>query len=139
MAARQIQTTSVPKSRYADYLGKAKAFQGVMLMCLEDREWDCVLLLGVHAAIRATDALLVFHAGRRSISQAHQDVVTLLLQSLPDREDVRQNANRLSQLLNEKHAVEYEPRRFTEKEALEFSKKVARYLDWALKQLPNPP
>lgn len=139
MVARKIQTAFVPKAHYADYLGKARQFQGVMLMSLEDQEWDSVLLLGVHAAISATDALLVFHAGRRSISQAHRDAVTLLLQSLPDREDVRQNANRLSLLLNEKHAVEYEPRRFTEKEALEFSKKVERYFDWVLKQLPTPP
>lgn len=138
MAAKKIQTTNVPKTHYSSYLGKARQFLGVMLTSLEDREWDSVLLLGVHAVISATDALLIFHAGRRSISQSHQDVVSLLVQSLPDREDVRQNANRLSQLLNQKHVVEYEPRRFTEKEALEFSKKVERYVEWVLKQLPVP-
>ena len=137
MAAKKIQTTHVPKVHYADYLGKARQFHGVMLTSLEDSDWDSVLLPGVHAVISLTDALLIFHAGRRSISQSHQDVVSLLVQSLPDKEDVRQNANRLSQLLNEKHSVEYEPRRFTEKEALEFSKKVDRYFEWVLKQLPN--
>lgn len=138
MVAKKIQTANVPKTHYSEYLGKGRQFHGVMLASLEDREWDSVLLLGVHAAISATDALLVFHAGRRSISQDHQDVVPLLVQSLPDRQDVRQNANRLSQLLNEKHSVEYEPKRFTEKEALEFAKKVERYLEWAVKQLPTP-
>lgn len=108
-----------------------------MMICLQDHEWDTVLLLGVHAAICITDALLIFHVGKRSISKSHQDTMYLLIQSLPDKEDVRQNSNRLSQILNEKHSIEYESRRFTEKEARDFVKKVERYFVWVEQQLPK--
>lgn len=137
MVAKKIKTTSVSKENYSNYLGKAKQFYSTMMMSLADREWDTVLLLGVHAAISITDALLVFHVGKRSISKAHQDAVSLLIQSFPNKDGIRQNANRLSQILNEKHKIEYEPRRFTEKEAYHFAKSVERYLNWSLEQLPK--
>lgn len=137
MAAKEIQTTAIPRKEYVEYLGKAKEFGTTMTMALQDKEWDTVLLLGVHASLSVTDALLVFHVGKRSSSKAHQDAVPLLIQSLSRQEGIHQNANRLSQILNEKHKVEYEPKRFTEREAFDFAKKVERYLDWARAQLPK--
>lgn len=134
---KNLKTTTVSRTEYLNYLGKAKQFYSTMLTCLQDHEWDTILLLGVHAAISITDALLIFQVGQRSISKAHQDVIYLLLQSLPDKEDVRQNSNRLSQILNEKHSIEYESRRFTEKEARDFVKKVERYFVWVEQQLPK--
>ncbi len=136
MSPKQIVARTVPKTHYRDYLEKAKQFYGTMMTCLQDREWDAILLLGVHAAISVTDALIVFHSEKRSTSKSHQDAVTLLIQTLPSDPDVKQNATRLSQIINEKHKVEYEPKRFSEKEALEFVKKVERYLQWAQTKLP---
>ncbi|MBI4224385.1 MAG: hypothetical protein HY609_05580 [Deltaproteobacteria bacterium] len=46
------------------------------------------------------------------------------------------NANRLSQVLNERHLVEYEPRQFTQREAFDFAQRVERFMSWIASQLP---
>ena len=133
--SRQIQTTVVPKNEYKNYWEKGNQFYNVMIMCLQDSEWDAVLLNGVHACISANDALAVFYLGKRSISKSHQDATQLLLQA-PLKEEGRKNAARLSEILNLKHQIEYEPRRFTEKDAHDFAKKVERFILWAKEKLP---
>lgn len=137
MAAKKIKTTTVSKHEYASYLKKGQEFYDVMKTALGDGDWNTVLLLGVHAAISATDALLTFHAGKRSIGKSHQDAVVLLTQALPAGEDVQKNANRLAQILNEKHLVEYEPSEFTETQAYNFAQRVERFMDWVISQLPK--
>ena len=129
------KTTMVPKSDYKSFQEKANQFFNVMNMCLNDREWDAVLLNGVHSAITINDALCVFRLGLRSTSKMHQDSVRLLIQADPTP-DGKKNANRLAEILNSKHQVEYEPRRFTENEARRFAGQVDRFKIWVEKQLP---
>lgn len=136
MTPKKIKTTQVQKSEYSDFLNKAKQFYDVMVSCLQNEEWDAVVLQGVHASISATDALLCFKVQIKSISKNHQDVTRLLKESMPSNEDVKKNADRLSQILNFKHAAEYESKRFTEREAYDFVKFVERYFQWIEKELP---
>lgn len=135
MAAKKLSTTDVPKHAYADFHGKGMQFFTVMQLCFQDKEWDAVFLNGVHAAISLTDAITVYRIGKRSASQSHQDAATLLRQAVPNT-DGQKNAVRLAEILNWKHEVEYEPRRFTQPEASGFTKAVERFSEWAQKQLP---
>src|SRR3989338_9739764 len=130
-----VKTTMVPKSDYKSFQEKANQFFNVMNMCLNDREWDAVLLNGVHSAITINDALCVFRLGLRSTSKMHQDSVRLLIQADPTS-DGKKNATRLADILNQKHEIEYEPRRFKESEARQFAEKVARFKNWAEKHIP---
>lgn len=136
MAARKLSTTEVSKNEHKNFRDKARQFFDVMQACLRDHEWDAVFLSGVHAAISMTDALTVFRSGQRSTGQSHHDVSDLLEQTWQDAKDISQQCSRLGNILNWKHAAEYEPRRLTEKEARQFAQSVERYIEWAQKQLP---
>lgn len=132
----KVNTTTVPKNAYKSFAEKADQFFNVMNICLNDREWDAVLLNGVHAAIAINDALCIFLLGLRSTSKMHQDSVRLLIQAVPTHEG-KKNAVRLAEILNIKHKVEYESRRFIENEARRFAVQVDRFKSWAEKQLPH--
>src|SRR3989338_1665236 len=132
---KTVKTTAVSKNNYKSYQEKSDQFFNVMNTCLSDREWDAVLLNGVHAAISINDALCVFRLGLRSTSKMHQDSVRLLIQADPTS-DGKKNATRLADILNQKHEIEYEPRRFKESEARQFAEKVARFKNCAEKHIP---
>lgn len=135
--ATKTPTARVSRNSYKDYLEKAKEFYSTMQICFQDREWDSVLLLGVHAAISLNDALTVFYSGVRSTSKEHRDAAMLLSQSLRDKEGVENNIRRLIDIISEKNKVEYEPKRFQENEACEFVRQVERFFIWAKKQIPR--
>lgn len=136
MVAQRLSTAKVARNEYLNYLEKALEFYSVMTICLQDKEWDSVLLLGVHSAIGLCDALTVFHGGVRSVGQDHRDAVNLLSQTLSSKEGVGQNVKRLSAIINEKNKVSYEPKRFHEKEARSFAQLVERFMEWGRKLLP---
>ncbi len=133
----KISTTRVSRNNYKDYLDKADEFYFTMQICFQDKEWDSVLLLGVHAAISLNDAITVFHGGMRSTSKEHRDAAILLSQLLSDKEGVEGNISRLIDIISEKNKIEYEPKRFQEKEAIGFVKQVERFFVWAKKQIPD--
>lgn len=134
MAAHKIQTATLPRHHYKDYRQKASEFLKVMLICLNDGQWDAAVLNGVHAAISVTDALLVFRGGVRSVSQKHDDVVILLRQNISSKELNGHDA-RLSRILNFKSLVSYQPVVMNESKARQFAKDVERYFEWASKLL----
>ncbi|MDP2600328.1 MAG: hypothetical protein Q8P84_06305 [Deltaproteobacteria bacterium] len=127
---KQVPTKNVQKSEYKDYQSKGKQFFDVMLVCLQDEEWDAVLLNGIHACISFNDAITTLYLGKRSAGKSHQDCAHLLLQALASPE-AKRNADRLIEIINLKNLVEYEPRRFTQTAAHDFSKKVERFVHWA--------
>lgn len=133
---KQIKTTAVPKREYKDYWGKSQQMLRTMRFCLEDHEWDAVVFNGVHACICASDALTVFCLGKRSTSQSHQDA-TILLKQAANSSDAEKYTSRFSEILNLKHLVEYEPRRFDGSEAFDFTKKVERFINWIQTKLPQ--
>ena len=97
---------------------------------------DIVTDFDLDASISMNDALTSFRLGKRSSSKSHQDATTLLSQVVSGQEEGKKNVARLSQILDSKNAVEYESRRFSEREARYFSQQVERFVEWAEKQLP---
>ena|SRR3990167_514490 len=131
MIAKAIATTPVPKREATGFARKAEEFFGVMNVCVEDGEWNSVVLMGVHACISMCDAICVYKKGERSKSSNHHDAIHLLEQALPAHDDVGRNIRRLQEVISKKHAVEYDPRNFSEKEARVFAEKIGRFFDWA--------
>ena len=136
MAAKKRDTVDIPKSEYKNYREKGLEFFNVMKSCLQDEDWDAVVLNGVHASISLSDALTVFRLGKRSSSQLHLDASGLLSQAVEHDSEGRRNADRLAQILNWKHGAEYEPKRATEREAHDFAKIVERFVEWVRMKLP---
>jgi HEPN domain-containing protein len=137
MTAKQISFVDVPKAEYRNFRDKGLQFFSVMKSCLQDGDWDAVLLNGVHAAISLSDAMTVFVLGRRSSGKSHLDASGLLSQAVSQESEGRRNADRLAQILNWKHDAEYEPKRASEREAYDFAKIVERFVEWVRTKLPT--
>ena len=134
MTAREINSKKVSRERHAIYWGKAMEFFEAMVDASQKKNWNAVGLAGVHCAISATDALLVKHAGVRSSSGSHQDVLGLL-QAKADDPDVSKQAKRLGEILVEKNLIEYVDKSYPEKNALALKISVERYVEWVRKIL----
>jgi len=62
----------------AAFLRKALELRDAMLQALDQGRWNAAGLLGVHAAISASDALASTHGRAHSSGQSHDDAVPLL-------------------------------------------------------------
>lgn len=134
MTPKEINSKKVSRDRYAIYWDKAMEFFESMVDAAQKRNWNAAGLAGVHCCISATDALLVKHAGVRSSSDSHQDVVGLLQAKIRDA-DVAKQAKRLGEVLAQKNLIEYIDKSYTEKDALPLKLSVERYMDWVRKIL----
>ncbi|MCK5583888.1 MAG: hypothetical protein KAI33_08860, partial [Elusimicrobiales bacterium] len=77
---------------------------------------------------------LVKHAGVRSSSDSHQDVVGLLRAKI-SAPDISKQAKRLGEILAQKNLIEYVDKSFPEKNALVLKISVERYIEWVRKLL----
>lgn len=119
------------RARAENYLRKAEAHLAAALESLAASRWDSAVLLALHAAISAADAVCVASRGVRSMSPTHMDQVKLLRQLFPGDEAARKASNQLADLLDRKNAVEYEARLFKESDAEVATKQAERVVVWA--------
>jgi len=134
MVAKKIQTKAVERSEYRTYLKKANEFDEVMLQAKEMSKWNAVGLNAVHCAISSSDAMLVFYAGIRSMSDDHLAVIDLLSNSVKFP-DVKSKCETLRKILVKKSIIEYEDRDFTQKEALKILKLTERFYTWVISKI----
>jgi len=134
MVAKKIQTKAVERSEYRTYLKKANEFYEVMLQAKEMSKWNAVGLNAVHCAISSSDAMLVFYAGIRSMSDDHLAVIDLLSNSVKFP-DVKSKCETLRKILVKKSIIEYEDRDFTQKEALKILKLTERFYTWVISKI----
>ena len=134
MVAKKIKTKAMERGEYSTYLKKATEFYDIMLQAKEMGRWNAVGLNAVHCAISSSDAMLVFYAGLRSISDDHLLVIDLLSNSvgLPE---VKSKCETLRKILAKKSIIEYENRDFTQKEALEILKLTERFYTWVVSRI----
>jgi hypothetical protein len=90
MTPKEINTKKVSRERHTIYWGKALEFFEAMVDAVQKQNWNAAGLAGVHCCISATDALLVKHAGVRSSSASHQDVLGLLQAKIRDVDTAKQ-------------------------------------------------
>jgi len=134
MSAKKIKTKAIERSRYRVYLKKATEFYEMSCKAKELGKWNAVGLNAVHCTISSSDAILVFYAGIRSISEGHLAVIDLLSNSV-SLPEVRSKCETLRKILVKKSIIEYEHRDFTQKEALEMLKLTERFYTWVISKI----
>jgi uncharacterized protein (UPF0332 family) len=108
---------SVDRSQSAEYMKRAEECLASMQRDFEERRWDSCVILAIHAAISAADALCVRTLGKRSASENHRDAIILFQGIDPRDNDLRKAAMRLGDLLKIKTDAEYGERSQSEKDA----------------------
>ena len=129
MAAKKILFKKVDRHEFQDYFTKASEFHDTMNECFERGRWNSAALEAVHCAISANDALTIWSQGIKCSSPNHEDAVTLL-QSLAGIKEVKEGANHLLRVIKKKNLVEYEGRKFAQKEAEEILLHGDRFFKW---------
>ena len=133
-----MRTRSVEKTRYGAFSDRAVEFLDAARDCLSRGHHQAAVSNAVHAAIAAVDAVTVFHAGKRSVPQRHEDAVHLLgMLGLPESE-VEPRARQLRRLLGLKTKAEYTDDLVTADEAKGSVQDAERLVAWAKKQVGRP-
>lgn len=132
---RKRKTRAVDKSEYRDFLAKAKDFASLLDLALEGGKWNSAGLQAVHAVISASDAVIVYYGGVRSVELDHREVVGLLHDILG--EAAATAGRHVSRVIAKKNLVEYEGRSISPAEAREMAEHAKRFIEWVSGMLPR--
>ncbi len=132
---KKRKTRAVDKSEFYDFLAKARDFASVMELSLEAGKWNSAGLQAVHAVISASDAVIVYYGGVRSIGLDHREVVGLLHDIIG--EAAATAGRHVSRVIAKKNLIEYERRSITQNDAIEMVEHAKRYLEWVIGILPH--
>lgn len=128
-----VPTRETSPAQAENYLRKAESHLASALEAAVAERWDTAVLLAVHAAISACDAVCVARAGVRSVSQTHMDQVRLIRQLFPKDDETEKVSGQLAALLDRKNTVEYEGRLSRTQDAQVAVKHAERVVGWARK------
>jgi HEPN domain-containing protein len=132
---KKRKTRAVDKGEYGDFLVKAKDFASMMDLSLEAGKWNSAGLQAVHTVISASDAVIVYYGGVRSIELDHREVVGLLHDIIG--EAAATAGRHVSRVIAKKNLIEYEQRSITQKDAREMVDHAKRFLEWVTANLPR--
>ena len=125
------------RAHYRLFLERAEEFLSAAQTSLAQGHRHAAAANAVHAAIAAMDSVSVFHAGRRSTSDRHEDAVDLLSSlELPDA-DVRPRVRQFGRLLGLKTKAEYAEASVTVRDAEDAVRTAERIVVWARAHLPT--
>jgi len=106
-----------------------------MDLSLEAGKWNSAGLQAVHAVISASDAVIVYYGGVRSIELDHREVVGLLHDIIG--EDAATAGRHVSRVIAKKNLIEYERRSITQADSREMVEHAKRFLEWVTGILPQ--
>lgn len=132
---KKRKTRAVDKREYRGFFAKAKDFASVLDLALEEGKWNSAGLQAVHAVISASDAVIVYYGGVRSVELDHREVVGLLHEIIG--EAAATAGGHVSRVIAKKNLVEYEGRSITQAEAREMAEHAKRFLEWVTGMLPR--
>lgn len=132
---KKRKTRAVDKLEYRGFLAKAKDFASLLDHALEEGKWNSAGLQAVHAVISASDAVIVYYGGVRSVELDHREVVGLLHDIIG--ESAATAGRHVSRVIAKKNLVEYEGRSITRVEAREMAEHAKRFLEWVTGMLPR--
>ncbi len=132
-----MRTPSVDRNRYGIFLDRADEFLESAEDGLSQGPHRAAASNAVHAAIAAVDAVAVYHTGKRSAPQRHEDAVHLLFTlGLPDGK-IDARARQLMRILGLKAKAEYTDTRVTGREAEDAVRAARHIVEWARTQVPR--
>jgi HEPN domain-containing protein len=132
---KKRKTRAVAKSEYREFLAKAKDFASMLDLALAEGKWNSAGLQAVHAVISASDAVIVYYGGVRSVELDHREVVGLLHDIIGDAAATA--GRHVSRVIAKKNLVEYEGRSISQAEAREMAEHAKRFLEWVMGMLPR--
>jgi HEPN domain-containing protein len=132
---KKRKTRAVDKSEYRNFLAKADDFASMLDLALAEGKWNSAGLQAVHAVISASDAVIVYYGGVRSVELDHREVVGLLHDIIG--EAAATAGRHVSRVIAKKNLVEYEGRSITQAEAREMAEHAKRFLEWVTGMLPR--
>jgi len=132
---KKRKTRAVAKSEYRDFLVKARDFASMMDLSLEAGKWNSAGLQAVHAVISASDAVIVYYGGVRSIELDHREVVGLLHDIVGEAAAIA--GRHVSRVIAKKNLIEYERRSITQSDAREMVEHAKRFHEWVTGILPQ--
>lgn len=131
-----MTTREVDRTRYPLFLERTEEFLAAAHTSLARGHLQAATSSAVHAAIAAMDAVTVFHAGKRSASDRHDDAVHLVRSlGLPDA-TLSKTLVQLGRLLGMKIRAEYANARIKRAEAEDAVRTAERIVTWARGHLP---
>ncbi|MCK9418294.1 MAG: hypothetical protein M0R70_02830 [Nitrospirae bacterium] len=132
---KKRKTRAVDKREYRDFFAKARDFASLLDFALAEGKWNSAGLQAVHAVISASDAVIVYYGGVRSVELDHREVVGLLHDIIG--EAAAPAGRHVSRVIAKKNLVEYEGRSITQAEAREMAEHAKRFLEWVTGMLPQ--
>jgi len=132
---KKRKTRAVDKREYRGFLAKARDFASLLDHALAEGKWNSAGLQAVHAVISASDAVIVYYGGVRSVELDHREVVGLLHDIIG--ESAATAGRHVSRVIAKKNLVEYEGRSITRVEAREMAEHAKRFLEWVTGMLPR--
>jgi len=132
---KKRKTRAVAKSEFGGFLAKAKDFASMMDLSLEQGKWNSAGLQAVHTVISASDAVIVYYGGVRSIELDHREVVGLLHDIIGDAAATA--GRHVSRVIAKKNLIEYERRSVTQADSREMVEHAKRFLEWVTGMLPR--
>jgi HEPN domain-containing protein len=132
---KKRKTRDVDKSEYRNFLAKADDFASMLDLALAEGKWNSAGLQAVHAVISASDAVIVYYGGVRSVELDHREVVGLLHDIIGGAAATA--GRHVSRVIAKKNLVEYEGRSITQAEAREMAEHAKRFLEWVTGMLPR--
>ncbi|MBI3582796.1 MAG: hypothetical protein HY096_02455 [Nitrospinae bacterium] len=132
---KKRKTRVVDKNQYRAFLAKAKDFSSMMDMSLREGKWNSAGLQAVHTVISASDAVIVYYGGVRSVELDHREVVGLLQDIIGEKASTA--GRHVSRVIAKKNLVEYEERHIIQAEARDMVEHAKRFLDWVAGMLPK--
>ena len=106
----------------------------MMDLSLEAGKWNSAGLQAVHAVISASDAVIVYYGGVRSVELDHREVVGLLHDIIG--ETAATAGRHVSRVIAKKNLIEYERRSITQADSREMVGHAKRFLEWVTGILP---
>lgn len=123
-----MNTISVEKSLYKNYLKKAREFLQTSDDELIKDNWNSTVLNAVHSGISAADSLTVFFKGVRHSGDRHGDVVKLLKEL--DLKDLNIKRKQLLSLIEIKNRISYEESLMSKNDADNANRNAKRFLSY---------
>jgi hypothetical protein len=128
MAKARSKIPSV-EERSRGFMAKAEGFAEMMDAAYDKGQWEVVAIMGLHAAISATDSVTMKFLGPHGSSERHEDALARLRAVKAPR--AREAAENLRRIIRGKAKDIHSPRRWQPTNARRLAKRARFVVDWA--------
>ncbi len=130
-----IKTVTVERTKAADYKIVADNFYNGSEAATEYEYWNAAGVLMVHAAIAYGDAVTIQYGGVRNRGEDHQQLVSLIENTVEPSEERKKALMQLSRIIAHKNSVSYSGNIYDYEDVQKLKKHIDRFKYWVEKIL----